>query len=459
MSATEILAILALVAWSVYRQTRTSQVTAKSRFKMAIIYTIVGLSVGGFDRPGGLVGYGMIAIGLALSLVVGLARGRLTRVWADTEGRVFSQGTAVTVALFLGLVAVKFGLGVLAWFAHINDGAGFGEVLIMIAIMIAVQAQIVYRRAETLTRAASRRVIASQTKPARSRDHLGLSIPDTSTERRNNTMGIKAAQRERLQRAVSGAVLLPGEGGYADATRTWDLAAGSCPPVALVAASAADIAADARWAKENDLDIAVLNTGHGALDHNAGALVINASRVNPAAVDSSTRRAIVGAGTRWADVSAASAQLGLTGLAGASPGVGVIGYTLGGGLSPIGRTFGFASGRVVRMTVLDAECRPVRVDAQDGELFGRGIGSADVRTMGRRAGRAHEHLGRLDPPPRHRAATGYAPRTLCRASAHRARRSARVRPGVRRSPDPRADARQRREDRRLHDGHRTWSAA
>jgi hypothetical protein len=62
-------------------------------------------------------------------------------------------------------------------------------------------------------------------------------------------MGIKAVQRERLQRAVSGAVLLPGEGGYADATRTWDLAVGSCPPVALVAASAADIAAGARWAK------------------------------------------------------------------------------------------------------------------------------------------------------------------------------------------------------------------
>lgn len=182
-------------------------------------------------------------------------------------------------------------------------------------------------------------------------------------------MGIKAAQRDRLERAVSGAVLLPAEGGYADATRTWDLAAGSCPPVALVAASAADIAVGARWAKENDLDIAMLNTGHGALDHNAGALVINASRVNQAAVDSSTRRATVGPGTCWADVSAASAPLGLIGLAGASPGVGVIGYTLGSGLSPIGRTFGFASDRVVRMTVLDAECRPVRVDDQDAELF------------------------------------------------------------------------------------------
>ncbi len=151
MSATEIIAILALVAWSAYRQTRTTEVTAKSRFKMAIIYAIVGLSLGGFDRPSGPAGYGMIVVGLALSLAVGLMRGRLTRVWSDPEGRVFSQGTKVTVALFLGLIAVKFGLGIVAYFAHINDGAGFGEVLMMIAIMIAVQAQIVYRRADTLT--------------------------------------------------------------------------------------------------------------------------------------------------------------------------------------------------------------------------------------------------------------------------------------------------------------------
>jgi hypothetical protein len=182
-------------------------------------------------------------------------------------------------------------------------------------------------------------------------------------------MGINAAQRERLQRSVRGTVLLPGEGGYTDATQTWDLAADSRPPVTLVAASAADIAAGARWGCENDLDVAVVNTGHGALDHNTEALVINASQMNSVTVDPSTRRAIVGPGTLWADVCAASAPFGLMGLAGASPGVGVIGYTLGGGLSPIGRTFGFASDRVVRMTVLDADCRPVRVDAQDGELF------------------------------------------------------------------------------------------
>jgi hypothetical protein len=67
---------------------------------------------------------------------------------ADTK--VWRQGNAVTVGLFLGLVATKFALGTLAYFWHIDDGAGFGEVLLMIAIMIAVQAQIIHRRALAL---------------------------------------------------------------------------------------------------------------------------------------------------------------------------------------------------------------------------------------------------------------------------------------------------------------------
>jgi hypothetical protein len=82
-----------------------------------------------------------------------VARGRLTRVWADetsAERRVCSQGTAVTVALFLGMVVATFGLGTYAYFAHISDDGGFGEVLIMIAVMVAFQAELIWRRARAL---------------------------------------------------------------------------------------------------------------------------------------------------------------------------------------------------------------------------------------------------------------------------------------------------------------------
>ena len=150
MSLTEILILVAMIGYAIYRQTQRHEVIGSSRFKLAIIYAVVGLAVGGFSRPDTAAEWGLLAAGLGLSVVVGLARGRWTRVWADDASgvrRVYSQGTALTVGLFLGMVAVKFGLGTYAYFNHISDDGGFGEILIMIAVMVAFQSQLVWRRA------------------------------------------------------------------------------------------------------------------------------------------------------------------------------------------------------------------------------------------------------------------------------------------------------------------------
>ncbi len=150
MSLTEILAILALVVYAIYRQTRVDQVNGSTRFKMAIIYGIVGLCVGGFDTPAGVAGWAMIAAGLIASVIVGLFRGRLTHVWLADDGKVLRQGTTLTVSLFIALVAFKFALGAWASIEDIDDGAGFGEILVMMSIMIAVQAELVWRRAQVI---------------------------------------------------------------------------------------------------------------------------------------------------------------------------------------------------------------------------------------------------------------------------------------------------------------------
>jgi hypothetical protein len=144
------LAILALTAFAIYRQTRTSEVTGHDRFKLAIIYAIVGIAVGGFAIPHGVGAYGLLAASLLLSAIVGLARGRLTRVWRVPDGGIFTRGTPLTIGLFVAMIVAKFGLGTIAYVAHIHDGEGFGEVLVMIAIMVAVQAEIVWRRAQAL---------------------------------------------------------------------------------------------------------------------------------------------------------------------------------------------------------------------------------------------------------------------------------------------------------------------
>lgn len=150
MSPTEIIAIVALMVYAIYKQSITSEVKGEGRFKLAIIYAIVGLCVGGIVAPKGELAVGAIIVSLALSAAVGLARGYLTPVWVESDGRVLRRGTVLTVSLFLGLILAKFAIGTFEYFEHINSG-GFGEVMLMIAVMVAFQAEIVYRRAQALT--------------------------------------------------------------------------------------------------------------------------------------------------------------------------------------------------------------------------------------------------------------------------------------------------------------------
>jgi hypothetical protein len=149
MSPTELLIILALVGYAVYRQTRQHELVGRSRFKLAIIYGIVGLVIGGITVPHGGLAVLLFAASIALSLVVGFVRGRYTRIWRDGD-TLFAQGTTFTVTLFLLMIAAKFGLGTVAYFAHITADGGLGEIMVMIAIMVAVQAEYVWRRAQAL---------------------------------------------------------------------------------------------------------------------------------------------------------------------------------------------------------------------------------------------------------------------------------------------------------------------
>ena len=66
----------------------------------------------------------------------------------------------------------------------------------------------------------------------------------------------------------------------------------------------------------------------------------------------------------------AAARHGLAALAGSSPDVGVTGYTLGGGLSFLGRKYGLAANNVRAVEVVTADGRLVRADAEhETDLF------------------------------------------------------------------------------------------
>nr|WP_285555336.1 FAD-binding oxidoreductase [Streptomyces hygroscopicus] len=157
--------------------------------------------------------------------------------------------------------------------------------------------------------------------------------------------------------AVAGPVLEPSDAAYAAECATYNLAQPTSPVVVVGVTSAADVAHAVTFAGRHGLAVAVKNAGHQVVPSvGADTLLITTTRLTGLEVDEIARTLVVGAGVRWHEALAAADKVGLAPLAGSAPGVGVVGYTLGGGLSPLlGRAYGYAADRVRRMEVVTAD--------------------------------------------------------------------------------------------------------
>ena len=178
-----------------------------------------------------------------------------------------------------------------------------------------------------------------------------------------------------LAGAVTGVVLPPGEPGYAEESAPFNLALESLPAVVVGATDAADVQAAVRFARDHDLPVAVMSTGHQASVPVDAAVLVTTRRMSDVSIDPVGATATVGAGVQWQQVVDVTTPYGLAPLNGSSPLVGVVGYTLGGGLSPtLGRAHGWAADALRSMTVVtaDGELREVSADspdALDADLF------------------------------------------------------------------------------------------
>ena len=173
-----------------------------------------------------------------------------------------------------------------------------------------------------------------------------------------------------LSKAVSGPVALPDSPEFAEETFAFNVATVHRPDVVLGAADAQDVAAGVKWAAERRLPVSVQSTGHGADSAVDGGLLINTRRLQDLQIDPVERTARVGAGVKWRSVLEASVPHGLVGLHGSSTDVGVVGYTVGGGLPVLGRAHGFAADHVRSMDIVTADGALRRIDADtDDELF------------------------------------------------------------------------------------------
>jgi hypothetical protein len=190
---------------------------------------------------------------------------------------------------------------------------------------------------------------------------------------------------DALRAAIAGHVFVPGQAGYDQARRGWNLAVDERPAIVVEAGSAADVAQAVRYARAHGMRIAPQSTGHGAeaLEPLAGAMLLRTTRMRRVRIDPVARTARAEAGATWADVTVPAAEHALAALAGSSPDVGVAGYILGGGLGWLARRYGLAANSVIAAELVTPDGDLIRADAgHEPDLFWavRGGGGVGVVT-------------------------------------------------------------------------------
>ena len=161
-------------------------------------------------------------------------------------------------------------------------------------------------------------------------------------------------------------VILPEHDAYDAARQAWNLAADQRPAGVVQAHSASDVVGAVALAAELGLQVAAQSSGHlaAALPDLDRTLLVRTA-IGGVEVDPVARRARIGAGAIWQDVIDAITPHGLAALSGSAHDVGVVGYTLGGGISWLARSEGLAANRVAAIEVVTADGRLVRCDAGD----------------------------------------------------------------------------------------------
>jgi len=175
-----------------------------------------------------------------------------------------------------------------------------------------------------------------------------------------------------LRRALAGSVVTPDDAGYDEARQAWHLSADQRPAAVVLPETAADVAATVRFARATGLRIAPQGTGHNAvpLVDLEGTILLKTSRMRGVTVDPQARRARAEAGVLWEEVVNPAAAHGLSVLHGSSPDVGVVGYSLGGGIGWQVRLRGLAANSITAAELVTADGELIRADADhEPELF------------------------------------------------------------------------------------------
>jgi FAD/FMN-containing dehydrogenase len=175
-----------------------------------------------------------------------------------------------------------------------------------------------------------------------------------------------------LAAQMTGRVVTPSDPDW-DATRqVFNLTTDLRPAAFALPRHVGDVIAAVGYARAHGLRVAPQATGHNAtpLGSLEDTLLVDVRELQAVSIDPGARRVRVGAGVKWERVAPQLSEFGLAALHGSSPDVGVAGYSLGGGMGWLARTYGLQANSVTAIELVTADGRAVRVDAEhESDLF------------------------------------------------------------------------------------------
>jgi len=186
-----------------------------------------------------------------------------------------------------------------------------------------------------------------------------------------------------LRTQLKGELILPADGGYGTAARSYNPRFDNHKPTAIVrCASADDVARCVDVARKAQLPIAARSGGHSYAGYSTPdkGLVLDLREMAGIQVNGDT--AEIGAGARLMEVYSALADAGRALPAGSCPTVGISGLTLGGGIGVTTRKYGLTCDKLVSANVVLADGTQQTVDGGDllWALKGGGGGNFGVVT-------------------------------------------------------------------------------